>query len=105
MLATHLAQVVYICSFSGHINLSPAQSPHPEVPFAFLGPGVPPLWPASLLSPSCGLGCMNWGYIRGLLAPNQMSPQGGPWVPLQTLLQLPGLTTVKCLPLYILLIN
>lgn len=58
-----------------------------------------------LLSPSCGLGCMNWGDNRGLLAPNLMSPQGGPWVPLQILLPSFGLTTVKCLHLYILLIN
>lgn len=45
MLATHLAQVVYIYSFFGRINLSPTQSPHPEVPLC-----LPQAWSASALA-------------------------------------------------------
>lgn len=102
MLTTHLAQVVYICSFFGILTTQPEPSPVPTP----RGAAVPSsaLARPTLLSPLC-CGLYELGRHQRPVAPNQMSPQGGPWVPLQILLPPLGLTTVKCLPLYILLIN
>lgn len=50
----------------------------PEVPWC-----LPQTWSASLSSAQCDLGCMNWGDIRGILAPNQTSPKRWAWVPLR----------------------
>lgn len=108
MLTTHLAQVVYIYSFFGILTTQPEPSPVPTprgaaVPSSGLErlSSGPPHSPQPQLC--CGL--YELGRHQRPLAPNQMSPHGGPWVPLQILLPPLGLTTVKCLPLYILLIN
>lgn len=47
---------------------------------------------------------VSWGDIRGLLAPSQTPQQGGSSASADPV-PLLGLTTVKCLPLCILLIN
>lgn len=82
MLATHLAQVVYIYIASlATLTTQPEPSPvsTPRGAFVPSRPGVPQLWPASLLSPCCGLGCKNSGDIRTSWLPTRCLLQGGPW--------------------------
>lgn len=107
MLATYLAQVVYISSLAILTTQpEPSRVDSQRCLCAFLRPGEPQLWPASLSSAPVWFGLCELGKHQGPFGSQLAHPHRvGPGASVQILSPLLGLTTVKCLPLYILLIN